>query len=141
MESPYILPYIKQRLAELGFNSDEFHYETVRISKKDAIEPVSDVYYNFLAQSPLICQPTNQFTGTKFYLLANNQFYFLVEKTAPIGLTIISDTGCLTPKEATDYSSYTFFNYKEFTGQIFFEKTSPGDIDLEFIRCTPYKNK
>lgn len=143
MEQPFIERYIKQRMAELGYSEQEYHYEPVRISLKDAIEPANKFFYNFIdppgPPQVMAAPPSPQFTPKKFYLMAHNQYYFLIEKSVDPSLTIISDSDCLTKKEATDYSKYSFFNYKEFTGQIFFEQTSPDVIELEFIRCTPYK--
>lgn len=140
MEAPYIEKYIKQRMAELGYSEKEYHYESVRVNLDVAVEPSSPFYYNFQSGGVQAAPTVPQFTPQKFYLLADNEYYFLVEKTVDPTLVIISDTGCLTKKEAQNYSNYTFFNYKEFTGQIFFECALPGIIDLEFIRCTPYKN-
>ncbi len=137
MEHPYILPYIKQRMAELGHT--KFHFESVKVDLKKALEPVSDVFYDYKQGTvpPPYLPPQVQFSLTKFYLLAYNEYYFLVEKTVPTSLRITSDTGCLTANEALNYSNYTFFNFKEFTGQIFFE-AFPFAINLEFIKCTPY---
>lgn len=143
MENPFIEKYIKQRMRELGYSESEYHYEPVRISLKDAVEPASKFFYNFTNPGfgfwPMPPQP--QFTPNKFHIQAHNQFYFLIEKSVDPSLTIVSDSDCLTLKEAQNYTQYQFFNMKEFTGQIFLEKTSPGEIELEFIRCTPYKLK
>ncbi len=151
MDHPYILKNIFQRMAELGHK--DFHFESVRVTVKEAIEPTNEVFYNFtgigvIAGGPpgIICSPSfvpppvPVFSPTKFYLLAHNVFYFLVEKNIDPKLRIKSDTGCLTSVEAANYNSYTFFNFKEFTGQIFFDQDTPAPIDLEFIRCTPYTN-
>jgi len=132
MEHPYILPYITQRMKELGH--DKFHYETVRVKRELAIDPVSNVFYDYITFPG---SPPYQFSNRKFYILAHNQYYFIVEKTVDPTLTIKSDTGCLTMDEAINYSNYTFFNFKEFTGQIYFEQAIQP-IDIEFIKCTPY---
>lgn len=135
MEHPYILPFIEQRMKELGHTN--FHYESVRLTVNDAIEPSSDVFYDQVTYVSPVARPL-QFTADNFYIMAHNQYYFLVEKTVPASLEIVSDSDCLTPEEATNYSNYTFFNFKEFTGQIFLK--AAVSIELEFVKCTPYNN-
>jgi hypothetical protein len=66
---------------------------------------------------------------------AFNEFFFLVAKTVPATLKIISDADSLAPSESSVYSQFNYYQLKEFTGQISISATVP--IDLEFIRVIP----
>lgn len=132
MEHPFILDYIKQRMTELGH--EKYHFEAVKVNwdyvrTKD---PNSNIFYNVNASY------NAQFSADKFYVISHNEYYFITEKTAPQGLRIVSDSGVLNLEDQNNYANYTFFNYKEFTGQIFFEITNGQVINLEFIKVTPY---
>lgn len=128
MEHPYILPYIKQRLTEMGFQ--KFHYDTVRIESLPLNAYVLDMVTNVVTDN-------NRYGSHVAEIDASNQFYYLVEKTISPTLKITSDTGYLLPSEAANYSNYTFHNFREFTGQIFI--TDLASFDLEFIRAIPYE--
>lgn len=135
MNEAFIIAFITQRMKELGFT--DFHYESVKVNLSNAIEPSDDANYNYVSHT-VLTRP-KQFSATKFHIMAHNEFYFLVERNLDVNLTIIADNDQLTGKEAADYSNTNLFQMKEFTGQIFLETTtSPGAIDVEFIKCTPY---
>lgn len=127
MEHPYILPYIEQRMLEMGF--EKFHYETVKILNT-SIGPYS------LDSDTGDIKTDNRYSQYVKEIDASNQFYFLVEKVVNPDLKITSDTGYLLPNEALNYSNYTFHSFKEFTGQIFI--TSSSSFNLEFVRVAPY---
>ena len=66
---------------------------------------------------------------------AFNEYYYLVAKTVPATLKIVSDSDSLTPAEAAVYPNFNYYQIKEFTGQI--SMTAGVPIDLEFIRVIP----
>lgn len=128
MEHPYILPYIEQRMSEMGF--EKYHYETIRV------ENLPWGVYSFLPYTDMELATDNRYSQYVKEIDASNQFYFLVEKVVNPDLKITSDTGYLLPSEALNYSNFTFHSFKEFTGQIFI--TSSSAFSLEFVRVAPY---
>jgi hypothetical protein len=127
MEHPYILPFITQRMKEMGF--EKFHFETIRVKNLPLGPYALDLFSNDIISN-------NRYSNRVAEIDASNQFLFLVEKTVNTDLKITSDTGYLLPSEGVDYSNYTFHNFKEFTGQVFISSFS--SFDLEFIKVNPY---
>lgn len=129
MEHPYILPYIEQRMKEMGFK--KFHFDTVIVKNLDfkssyTVDFFTDNLVGF-----------NRYGNYYNEIDASNQFYYLVKKVVTTDLKITSDTDYLPITESAKYSTYTFHNFKEFTGQIFI--TDSAEFELEFIRATPYE--
>ncbi len=132
MEHPYIIPYLEQRMKEMGFK--KFHFETVVVNN------INFGNYGFGSGLDLfweVLQSDNRYGKYVKQIDASNHFYYLVKKTVSSDLKITSDTGYLLPSESVDYSNYTFHNFREFTGQIFITDTAP--FELEFIRAIPYE--
>jgi hypothetical protein len=131
MEHPYILPHIEQRMQEMGFK--KFHFETVIVKSLGFFAGAGGYNINYVTGEI----SKNRYGQRVAEIDASNQFYYLVQKVVSSDLKIISDTDCLTKDEVLKYSTYTFHNFKEFTGQIFI--TDSAGFELEFIRATPYE--
>lgn len=134
MNEAYILDSIRQRMAELGYTN--YHWEAVKITYKDAIEPTSAYYFDYASYTPFD-SARYQVKTTEFNISAHNQYYFLVSKTLDPKLTIVADNEILSNEDANSFSDTSFFQIKDFTGQIFFKTTGSDPINIEFIKCTP----
>ncbi|HEY0029145.1 MAG TPA: hypothetical protein VGC65_00190 [Bacteroidia bacterium] len=99
-----LMAYIEQRMRELRFT--EYTFQPIRV--QDASDTIE--------------------------FFANNEFYYLVAKTLPATMEIISDTNYFT--DAANYGDFNFYGIQEFTGHI---KITGGviPVDCEFIRVIP----
>jgi len=101
-----VIELIKQRMAELGYT--HYHFEAVRI----------------------------QDAAASFNIAAYNEYYFLVSKTVPADLQIVSDTEAMTTADSLSYANFNLYgNTKGFSGLI--QITQTPAIDHEFIRVVP----
>lgn len=106
-----LLRLIDQRMYDLGFHSWKRDYRIKTVRK---IAPGG---------------------GKRLDISANNEYYYLVAKTVPATLKIISSADSLSPAESALYATFNYFGQKEFTGVI--SITAAVAIDLEFIRVIP----
>lgn len=109
MDGAYLIEFIKQRMRDLGYS--DYTFTAVR-------------FY-----------PTAVGGNARLnYIDAYNEHYFLVSKTVPSDIQIVSDTNVFD--EGAFYADFNFYNIQEFTGRI--KIISPTtDIDLEFIQVIP----
>lgn len=105
----FILQYIAQRMREMSI--EDYSFEPVRVR----------------ANIP----------GFSNVINAYNEYYFLVAKTLPAGITtIISDDNYFEETPA-DYANYQYKGMEQFTGNIELGNSLNNPIDLEFIRVVP----
>ncbi|MCE9539044.1 MAG: hypothetical protein K8R85_07490 [Bacteroidetes bacterium] len=102
-----LMKLIEQRMNDLGYAWPNYRFESVRVKSGIALNAVN--------------------------VSAYNEYYYLVAKTVPVSLTIVSDSQPFN--EGAVYANFNFYQIKEFTGLIKLKALVP--IDLEFIRVIP----
>jgi len=65
-----------------------------------------------------------------------NEYYYLVSKTVPATLAIVSDQELQNADESAAFANYNYANQREFTGNVTISATGAAFI-LEFMRVIP----
>lgn len=105
----FLFKLIEQKMQDLGYVWPDYRFQSIRV-----VAPLA---------------------GKSIQFPAYNEFYFLVAKTVPASLQIISETEFLTTDEAANYANFNFYQIKAFTGLV--KIKSLAAIDLEFVRVIP----
>ena len=103
----YLVTYIKQRMAERGFN--EFHHEPVSLLTKEGL--------------------------VEYRVEAYNEFFYLVSKEIANGTIIRSDTNVYSADQY--YNKQNLSQIQEFTGLIVITNPKRTVQLFEFIRVIP----
>lgn len=114
----------------------EFHASIEEHIKK-RMEAVGMADYEIQTYSHTL---VNAIAGTLNPINAYNEFYYLVARTVPADLIIMSDTHNFTLKDAQNYNGVDIYKLHEFSGLVRFE-TNNYNQEIEFLRVVPTKNR